>query len=117
MSVKFSRLLVAFLLVGAFSSLAPAYGTSTTYQGCFSCHFLHVVGIDSGCRSELQGDGWTCTEITFPDGVECYTNGQACEWGATGYGGTGGGGGGGGCYAANGAVCPAACIGCRRPSI
>lgn len=125
MSVKFSQLFAALLLVGAFCSLTvPAYGTSTSYQGCFSCHYLHSVGIDSICRSEVEGEGWICTEVTFLDGgVECYTNGQACAWGATGSGGGGGGGGttggggGGGCNVANGAVCPAACSGCRRPAI
>lgn len=118
MAAKFSRLLGALLLVGAFCSVtAPAHGTTTTYYGCYSCHFVHILGMDSTCRSELQGDGWICNEITFDaGGVECYTNGEACEWGATGYGG-GGSGGGGGCYVSNGAVCPAACIGCRRPSI
>lgn len=118
---KFSRLLGVLLLVGAFcSSTAPARGTGTTYYGCFSCHYLHALGIDSICRSELQGDGWICNEeTTFDGGVECYTNGQACASGTTGSGGGGGigGGGGGGCNVANGAVCPAACIGCRRPAI
>lgn len=115
MATKLSRFLGALLIFGALlGTTAPVH--ATTYYGCYSCHSTYPTGLAEHCQSETLGDGWTCNQVSAIGGSLCWTNNQACAFGIDVLGG-GGGGGGNGCNAENGAVCPAACISCRRPAI